>query len=243
MILQTHHMGLFYTLKPKGDKNMFDTAQPQAAGTANQPEEIAAVPESGESGSPENGSFLENDTANEEPFMTVRYNKEDKPLTKEEAIVYAQKGMNYDKLQERLKETAAKLSEYEKTGYRQSGGDTEEAKQPLIDAQLDSFMRGNPGVDPRKLPESVLSAWKRGIPLNEAYLAHQAQELAFKIRQMEREAAQAEANRKNGAASMGSVASSGSTRGKALSEDSIRNMTPAELEKNHERIWAYLTGK
>lgn len=222
---------------------MLETAQPQAESTANQPEYMEAVPEqSGESGSPEDGSFLENDTANEQPFMTVRYNKESKPLSKEEAIVYAQKGMNYDKLQERLKQTAAKLSLYE-THSDRPNGETEEEKQALIDAQLDSFMKENPGVDPRRLPESVLSKWKRGIPLNEAFLALKAHELSFKIRQMESAAAQDDANRKNEAASMGSAISNGSTRGRALSDDSIRNMTAAELEKNHDRIWAYLTGR
>lgn len=34
----------------------------------------------------------------EEPFMTVKYNSEEKGLSKEEAITMAQKGMNYDKI-------------------------------------------------------------------------------------------------------------------------------------------------
>lgn len=34
----------------------------------------------------------------EEPFLTIRYNKEDKGLSKDEAVTYAQKGMNYDHL-------------------------------------------------------------------------------------------------------------------------------------------------
>lgn len=41
----------------------------------------------------------EEETAEEEdnePFMTIRYNKSDKGLTKEEAVVLAQKGLNYD---------------------------------------------------------------------------------------------------------------------------------------------------
>lgn len=35
----------------------------------------------------------------EEPFMTIRYNKEDKRLSRDESIELAQKGMNYDHLQ------------------------------------------------------------------------------------------------------------------------------------------------
>lgn len=34
----------------------------------------------------------------EEPFLTIRYNKEDKGLSRDEAVTYAQKGMNYDHL-------------------------------------------------------------------------------------------------------------------------------------------------
>ena len=37
--------------------------------------------------------------AEEEPFMTIRYNKEDKKLSRDEAVTMAQKGMNYDHLQ------------------------------------------------------------------------------------------------------------------------------------------------
>lgn len=40
-------------------------------------------------------------TVEESPFLSVKYNKEDRNLTREEAITFAQKGMNYDKLNER----------------------------------------------------------------------------------------------------------------------------------------------
>lgn len=226
--------------------NMFDTAQPQAGYTANQPEEITTAPESqdGESSAAENESLIGSAAGDKEPFMTIRYNKEHKPLSKEEAIAYAQKGMNYDKLQERLKSASEKLSEYEKGVYEQHGSqEAKEEKQAVIDAQLDAFLRGNPGIDPRKLPESVMDAWKKGVPLNEAFLNHQSQELYLKVREMEKAARQADVNRMNEAASMGSAVSSGPTRGKALSDENIRSMTAVELEKNHDRIWAYLTGK
>lgn len=38
----------------------------------------------------------------EEPFMTIRYNGADENLTRDEAITLAQKGRNYDKINERL---------------------------------------------------------------------------------------------------------------------------------------------
>ena len=37
-----------------------------------------------------------------EPFLSVRYDKNDVPLTREEAITLAQKGMNYGRLEEKL---------------------------------------------------------------------------------------------------------------------------------------------
>ncbi len=38
----------------------------------------------------------------ESPFLTIKYNKEEKGLTMEEAIELAQKGMNYDKINEKF---------------------------------------------------------------------------------------------------------------------------------------------
>ena len=40
--------------------------------------------------------------AQEEAFLQIKYNKEEKKLSKEEATILAQKGMNYDKIVERL---------------------------------------------------------------------------------------------------------------------------------------------
>jgi len=44
----------------------------------------------------------EQEQQEEAPFLQVKYNKEDKALSKEEAIMLAQKGMNYDKVIEKL---------------------------------------------------------------------------------------------------------------------------------------------
>ena len=59
-----------------------------------------------------------NDTTNDEaavtPFLTVTYNKAQRGLTQDEAIEYAQKGMNYDKLHgqyEALKQSEPLLNE------------------------------------------------------------------------------------------------------------------------------------
>lgn len=47
----------------------------------------------------------------ETPFLEVVYNKEKKGLSKEEALTFAQKGMNYDKMVERFNSLNAPLEE------------------------------------------------------------------------------------------------------------------------------------
>ena len=56
--------------------------------------------ESTDEGKPtSNDTPIENDSnKKEEPFITIKYNSEEKGLSKEEAITMAQKGMNYDKI-------------------------------------------------------------------------------------------------------------------------------------------------
>ena len=169
---------------------MFETAQPQAEEAANQPE---IMPESGE----------ERDMP-DDAFLTVRYNKEERPLSRDAAVEYAQKGMNYDKISERLKQATERLAAYEQgaTNETARGGDMGAAdeRQAEVDGQLDAFMRDNPGVDPRRLPAGVLNDWKSGVPLSKAYLAHQARDYQRRLEAMEKAA---ETNRRNAAASMG----------------------------------------
>lgn len=54
---------------------------------------------------------VEKEATETEPFMTIRYNKADKALTKEEAITMAQKGMNYDHMKEKYDTLNNRLSE------------------------------------------------------------------------------------------------------------------------------------
>ncbi len=221
---------------------MADMAQPQAVYTANQPEEAAA--ESGmREGAPQ-----------EDAFLTVRYNKDELPLSREEAAVYAQKGLNYDKLSGRLEKTQELLAAYESTGeavkeYAKRHGVSEtealadigrklgeeRQKQETVNAQLDAFMQAHPDIDPRVLPASVLDAWKNGMPLIDAYARlNEQQRQKESVRQT---------NAQNAYASMGGAIGTGAAAPKPITEDSIRMMSPAELESNHSRIWAFLTGQ
>ncbi len=251
---------------------MDEMAQPQAVQTANQP----GSPGSGAYwGDKENSAAASGSAAQAKtpdaihsargeaaaPFLTVRYNKQDKPLSREEAAVYAQKGMNYDKLSEKLKAADEQLKTMSgikalAAEYMQRSGVTEaealstlQSKlsgsdmQRIVNAQLDAFMAAHPDTDPAKLPEAVLREWKRGVPLSEAYYAYQSKALDMKLREMERIAKAKAANEGNAAASMGGAGSVGAAHAQPLTDETIQAMSPAELEKNHVRIWAYLTGQ
>lgn len=62
----------------------------------------------------------------EEPFLTVRYDKEDKNLTRDEAVTFAQKGMNYDRMYGKYQElndrltTLAEMNGMDINGYLDS---------------------------------------------------------------------------------------------------------------------------
>ncbi len=222
-----------------------ETALPQAeAMPASQPDMATeAAPQT--TGSAADGA--------EAPFLTVRYNKEERPLTREAAAEYAQKGLNYDKIGGRLSEAEKKLDGYGELetlakGYAQRRGlpdaealsalkgSLEGDAQAVVNAQLTAFMKAYPGEDPHGLPPAVMDEWRRGVPLKEAYLSHKAA-------QLERRMQAQQTNARNAAASMGGAAGTGDAAQKPLSEETIARMSPAELERNHSRIWAYLTGK
>ena len=223
---------------------MLDMAQPQAEEAANQPliDETAQVGE-------QSAHDAQNDA-----YLTVRYNKEELPLSREAAVEYAQKGLNYDKISGRLAEVTDKLEEYAdlealaKELAAQNGVSEKEAlaaikkrmgderdKQAEVNEQLDAFINRYPDADPLALPETVLTAWKSGVPLEQAYAAH--------LREAQMQSQARQTNAQNAAASMGGARGTDTATPRPLSEDSIRQMTPAELEKNHNRIWAYLTGQ
>lgn len=223
---------------------MLDMAQPQAEDAANQP----LIDETAQVGEP-NAQEAQDDA-----FLTVRYNKEELPLTREAAAEYAQKGLNYDKISGRLAEATDKLEEYADLGAlakelaAQNGVSEKEAlaalkermgderdRQAEVNAQLDAFLSRYPDADPLALPDAVLLAWKSGIPLEQAYAAH--------LSEAQAQSQARQTNAQNAAASMGGARGTDTATPRPLSEDSIRQMTPDELEKNHSRIWAFLTGQ
>ena len=223
---------------------MVDMAQPQAEEAVNQPLIDDATQVGDQSAQ----------NAQDDAFLTVRYNKEELPLSREAAAEFAQKGLNYDKISGRLTEATDKLEKYSDLGALakelavQNGVSEKEAlaalkermgderhRQAEVNAQLDDFLSRYPDADPLALPDTVITAWKSGVPLEQAYAAH------LSDAQMQSQARQT--NAQNAATSMGGAKGTDTATPRPLSEDSIRQMTPAELEKNHSRIWAFLTGQ
>ncbi len=211
----------------------------------------ANQPESAPEAAPQTMGYAADGT--ETPFLTVRYNKEERPLTREAAAEYAQKGLNYDKINGRLSDAEqrlAGLSELETLArsYAQRRGLPETQAlaalkgtlegdvQTAINAQLAAFIQAYPEENLQQLPAAVMDEWRRGVPLKEAYLSHKAAELEARMQAYD-------TNARNAAASMGGATGSGDAAQKPLSEETIARMSPAELERNHSRIWAYLTGK
>lgn len=66
-----------------------------------------------------------------QPFLTIRYDKEDVPLTREEAISFAQKGKNYDRLYERYDQINGELTRL----AQMNGMDVETYMNSLNDTQ------------------------------------------------------------------------------------------------------------
>jgi len=223
---------------------MFDMAQPQAVDTANQPTTVCDGETTG----------TQNSAQENAAFLTVRYNKEALPLSREAAAEFAQKGLNYDKLSGRLEKAQEMLAAYEEIGaaakeYANDNGmsdaealvaikqrlNDEKQKQIFVNAQLTEFLNAYPDVDPGALPESVIYAWKNGTPLITAY--EQMKEKAH-MREHARQT-----NVRNTQASMGGAIGMGAAAPRPMTEDSIKMMSSKELEKNHSRIWAFLTGQ
>ena len=222
---------------------MFDVAQPQAVDTAYPPNTAA-----------ESGTKIDAQEQEDAAFLTVRYNKEELPLSREAAAEFAQKGLNYDKLSGKLEKAQELLTTYEDIGatardYADQNGiseaealtaikqrmNDERQRQLTVSAQLDEFLSAHPDVDPRALPETVMSAWKNGTPLINAYEQMRQREL---MREHARET-----NARNTAASMGGAIGMGAAAPRPVTEEAIKMMSAAELNRNHSRIWAFLTGQ
>ena len=120
-----------------------------------------------------------------EPFLSIKYNKEDVPLDKDKAIEYAQKGMNYDKAIERAKQESfqqARDNFIAEQGYSWNGKPiTTEAqyKEALREQQL------REEYSKRDLPEEVIDELIESRKFREQYKTEKQQFEAEQAKQKE----------------------------------------------------------
>ncbi len=116
----------------------------------------------------------------ETPTLCVKYNGEEHQLSHEQAVTYAQKGMNYDKIYEKLKRLEASLphrdgaSPNDEDFRRPSGQEHSDKEQDDIRRQLmqyqhkEAFLNQHPDV--KELPVPVLQAASEwNLPLEQAW--------------------------------------------------------------------------
>lgn len=80
--------------------------------------------------------------------LKVRFNHEDRELSMDEATVYAQKGMNYDRIEQRSKEQEARLSKYENMakmfGFENAEAMMTQAKDNYVNVKIQELVdQGN----------------------------------------------------------------------------------------------------
>lgn len=267
--------------------NMETVAQPEVTAAPTAQPEAAMQVETTEPVAP----------AVDQPKLKVKYNKEEKELSLDEARDYAEKGMNYDKVKGRLDELENKWQEYEATAQTlgapidkifkslkdshyakldkeraEREGISEEqarakrlledrAKQAETEAQTykqklsekeqqdqlyeykrnewQEFRAKHPEVT--ALPDEVNKKWEI-MPLEVAYGDwYEKQELSRRLKEMEEKQGIVSTNQENSEASTGALGA-GAVPEKPLTLKDVENMTPAQKEKNHDRIMREVYG-
>ena len=177
--------------------------------------------------------------------VRVRYNHQEIELPLEEAIRHIQKGMNYDKLAQRLAALqngapaeGADEAEGPDAKEAEAAGETEEAREDgvavltadlsLLKEQEKEFRTAYPEVKDGEIPDAVLLEWGGGVPLKYAYQAYENRTLKERVKELEQKLYAAELNGKNAVSSMGSAFSSGATQGPELTAENIKKMSSAQ---------------
>lgn len=262
--------------------DILESVQPQT------PEETLAQPQAGQ---PEPAAGIK-----------VKYNGEEREISLDEAVTLSQKGMNYDKLQQRLAEREEEnkrlkqSKEFEDEVASFFGKPTEEARQLIkqqlqesaiseiaktrgvpidvardlyqkdrelqtvkprlqqietqqateqakeqraadMKAELDSLLDSGVSVeDLKNMPKAFHDAWEKGVSLKDLHT-----EYARLVKTKQEETAMAEAqkiNDENAASAPTPIGGAPDQQGE-LTKESIDRMTPEELERNHDKVWAF----
>ena len=137
------------------------------------------------------------------------------------------------KLRVEREEKERLLREKEELSQKAKSYEDKEATQARFNAELDAFVEK---YGKAELPDNVREQWASGVPLLTAYELHEAKE---RISQMEKEREVQKVNDENAAASPGNLGTAGQYEPE-ITEESIKKMSPAELQKNHNRIRKFL---
>lgn len=223
--------------------------------------------------------------------LEVKYNKEPRKLSREQAVEYAQKGMNYDKVYGELEglkndegirwfvdyakslgvrpaDLAAKwgpelsqqvIGEYAEAhdiSYEEAEKQIErDAKLSTLETEvagfrerlsieddIKTFFDRHPDITADKIPDEVLEAAREGtMSLSAAYDAYERIAEKEYISELERMIGIKSTNDTNESSSMGPV-TGGGTYDPEITEETIKNMSQRDLERNHNKIWSFLTG-
>jgi hypothetical protein len=112
-----------------------------------------------------------------------------------------------------------------------------------MDAELEEFRKEFPDVK-EALPDEVIKKVQYGMPLVEAYKDYLSKaDLEMRLKELEQEVKVKKVNETNAEASTGKLGDQSETHDAELTEERIAKMTPAEREKYHPKIWAFLTGQ
>lgn len=122
------------------------------------------------------------ETVKNEPFLQIRYNKEDVGLSKEEAIELAQKGKNYDKLSEKYTQMNAELTKLASRNnmtveeFMAKMGET--VQKVEVNKELKSLKKQYPDVNEEMLRELAEQRVSSRFAENERKTLVQEQEVA-----------------------------------------------------------------
>lgn len=157
-----------------GDANF--TAEGEIADIATSPTiDANAVPESDLPASAQLSEVDESNTSLDTPAETpqqkvkVKYNHEERELSLDEAAVYAQKGMNYDRIEQRSREQERKLQRYEEQakmfGFENAEDMMTKAENNFVEVKVrDLVNQGNPEALARFLVAQEMKTLKPEEP-------------------------------------------------------------------------------
>ncbi len=183
------------------------------------------------------------------PFrLKVKYNHEELLLPEDEAVMLAQKGLNYDKVLQSLNELKSDKglmlleSLSKECGYDDRTKFLEDVAKMQNDSrekELLDFIKENPGIDVKKIPDSVIREYRLGKGLSESFFRYSsAQETERLNAEIERLNALLEIKTEetaNELAANEAVGGSGSVSGEYYSDDELDALTDGELSRNLER--------